>query len=81
MKHNMHPAMKIYTRLLFAATRGELLALRSGAVFQAQDVVGILSDRVTKRCAIRLSERDRTVFKSVGTAQEDLASATLVYQR
>lgn len=56
--------MKIYTRLLFAATRGELLAPRSRAVFQAQDVVGTLRDQVTKRCAMRLSERDRTVFKS-----------------
>lgn len=57
---------------------GELLGPMSRNVFTAGDVVGTLTDLATGRCAGRGTKEERTVFKSVGTALEDLAAATLV---
>lgn len=57
---------------------GELLGPMSREVFTADDVVGTLADLTSGLCAGRRSEEERTVFKSVGTALEDLAAATLV---
>lgn len=57
---------------------GELLGPMSRNIFRAEDVVGTLTDLAEGRCQGRGSEQERTVFKSVGTALEDLAAATLV---
>lgn len=57
---------------------GELLGPMSRNIFKAEDVVGTLDALVDGRCEGRGSEQERTVFKSVGTALEDLAAATLV---
>jgi len=60
---------------------GELLGPMSRNVFKAEEVVGTLEALCKNTCAGRGSTHERTVFKSVGTALEDLASATLVYRR
>lgn len=59
---------------------GELLGPMSRGVFNADQVIGTLEDLCRGRCATRTSTQERTVFKAVGTALEDLASASLVYQ-
>ena len=42
---------------------------------------GTLADLASRRAAGRASADERTVFKSVGTALEDLAAAVLAYER
>lgn len=59
---------------------GELLEPMSRGVFEARDIAGTLEDLCKGRTTGRRSQRDRSVFKSVGTALEDLAAATLVYK-
>lgn len=59
---------------------GELLDPMTRGVFRATDVAGTLEDLCKGKAAGRGSARERTVFKSVGTALEDLAAASLVYQ-
>jgi len=59
---------------------GELLGPMSRNVFKADDVVANLTDLCQNGAAGRQSQQERTVFKSVGTALEDLAAATLVYE-
>ena len=59
---------------------GELLGPLSRGVFAASDVHGNLTDLCRGTVSGRQSVRERTVFKSVGTALEDLASAALVYE-
>ena len=49
-------------------------------VFAPADVAGTLEDLCGARAAGRQSHQARTVFKSVGTALEDLAAAILVYE-
>jgi ornithine cyclodeaminase len=44
-------------------------------------VVGELAEMVTGACPLRTSEKEITLFKSVGMAIEDLAAAELVYER
>lgn len=44
-------------------------------------VVGELSEMVTGGCELRRSEREVTLFKSVGMAIEDLAAVRLAYDR
>ncbi|HEX5684461.1 MAG TPA: ornithine cyclodeaminase family protein [Ideonella sp.] len=58
---------------------GDLLGPMSRGVFTAADVCGTLADLAGGRCAGRTSAHERTVFKSVGTALEDLAAAVLAY--
>ena len=58
---------------------GELLGPMSRNVFKAEDVVATLDALVAGTDPGRASEQERTIFKSVGTALEDLAAATLVY--
>ena len=58
---------------------GELLGPMSRNVFKAEDVVCTLDALAKQDCKGRRSDDERTVFKSVGTALEDLAAATLVY--
>lgn len=59
---------------------GELLGPMSRGVFTPDDIVGTLDALCKGTCAPRQSSRDRTVFKAVGTALEDLAAATLVFK-
>jgi ornithine cyclodeaminase len=58
---------------------GELLGPMSRGVFTAADVAGTLADLCTARVAGRGDRGGRSVFKSVGTALEDLAAAVLVF--
>ncbi len=58
---------------------GELLGPMSRGVFAAGDVAGTLADLARGTVMGRQRTDERTVFKSVGTALEDLAAAMLVY--
>jgi ornithine cyclodeaminase/alanine dehydrogenase-like protein (mu-crystallin family) len=62
---------------------GELLGPMSRGVFAADDVAGTLADLCSGRVpGRRKGDGDgRTVFKSVGTALEDLAAAVLVFEQ
>lgn len=60
---------------------GELLGPMSRNVFSANDVMGTLADLCRSPGLQRPDARRRTVFKSVGTALEDLAAATLVFSQ
>jgi len=62
------------------AKSGELLGPMSRGVFSAQDVRGTLADLCRTGSLRRENATERTVFKAVGTALEDLAAATLVWQ-
>lgn len=59
---------------------GELLGPMSRGVFAASDVRGTLAQLCNGTRAVRTSVAERTLFKSVGTALEDLAAAVLVYE-
>ena len=59
---------------------GELLGPMSRGVFRADDVRGTLATLSRGQAAGRRTPAERTVFKSVGTALEDLAAAVLVYE-
>lgn len=59
---------------------GELLGPLSRGVFAATDVRGTLAALARGEATGRRSRDERTVFKSVGTALEDLAAATLVWE-
>jgi ornithine cyclodeaminase len=63
---------------------GDLLGPISRGVLSAQDIRGTLADLCRRHPAgdraARRSATERTVFKSVGTALEDLAAAVLVYE-
>ncbi len=56
---------------------GELLGPMSRGVFERADVRGTLAALARGEAPGRRSRTERTVFKSVGTALEDLAAATL----
>lgn len=59
---------------------GELLGPMSRGVFEADDVAGTLAD-LSRGTVQRLANAGgRTIFKSVGTALEDLAAAVLVFE-
>jgi ornithine cyclodeaminase len=60
------------------AKSGDLLGPLSRAVLSAADVAGTLATLSRGETAGRRSIHERTVFKSVGTALEDLAAAMLV---
>lgn len=60
---------------------GELLGPMSRGVFAADDVAGTLADLCSGRVPGRREGDGRTVFKSVGTALEDLAAAVLVFEQ
>lgn len=59
---------------------GELLGPISRGVLAAGDMGGTLVQLCRGEVARRASTSERTVFKSVGTALEDLAAAVLVYE-
>lgn len=60
------------------AKSGDLLGPMARGVFTAEAVRGTLADLCTGTVPGRASATERTVFKSVGTALEDLAAAVLV---
>lgn len=60
---------------------GELLGPMARGVFAPQDVRGTLATLARGEATGRTSAQERTVFKSVGTALEDLAAAILVYEQ
>jgi len=59
---------------------GDLLGPMARGVFAPTDVAGTLEALCRAQAAGRQSDQSRTVFKSVGTALEDLAAAILVYE-
>jgi len=59
---------------------GELLGPMSRGVFARAEVRGTLAALARGEAPGRRSRDERTVFKSVGTALEDLAAATLVWE-
>jgi ornithine cyclodeaminase len=59
---------------------GELLEPLSRGVFERDNVRGTLAQLCRGEVDGRRDASERTVFKSVGTALEDLAAATLVHQ-
>jgi ornithine cyclodeaminase len=59
---------------------GDLLGPMARGVFQAEDVRGTLATLSREQAMGRRSPRERTVFKPVGTALEDLAAAIVVYE-
>jgi ornithine cyclodeaminase len=59
---------------------GDLLGPMSRGVFSREDVAGTLESICRTQAGRREGEHVRTVFKSVGTALEDLAAAILVYE-
>jgi ornithine cyclodeaminase len=60
------------------AKSGDLLGPMSRGVLAAGDVAGTLEDLCRGVAAGRRTDAERTVFKSVGSALEDLAAAMLV---
>lgn len=62
------------------AKSGELLGPMSRGVFAAADVRGTLARLARGQAAGRRDASERTVFKSVGTALEDLAAAALAWR-
>ncbi|RCW68834.1 ornithine cyclodeaminase family protein [Pseudorhodoferax soli] len=59
---------------------GDLLGPLSRGVFRAEDVRGTLADLVAGSAQGRRAAGERTVFKAVGTALEDLAAAVAVLE-
>ncbi|MDP1649486.1 MAG: ornithine cyclodeaminase family protein [Rubrivivax sp.] len=63
-----------------ARKSGDLLGPMSRGVLSAADIRGTLASLCRGNAPGRQSAEERTVFKSVGTALEDLAAAMLVYE-
>ncbi len=61
------------------AKSGDLLAPIASGAFAPADLRGTLAQVCRGEAAGRLAAQERTVFKSVGTALEDLAAAVLAY--
>jgi len=59
---------------------GELLNAIAAGTLRADEVQGTLAALCRGECAGRAGREERTVFKAVGSALEDLAAATLVWQ-
>lgn len=59
---------------------GDLLGPMSRGVFSVSGVAATMADLCTGVHPGRSSDGERTVFKSVGTALEDLAAAILAYE-
>lgn len=59
---------------------GDLLVPMQHGVFRADEVRGTLTTLCKGVATGRKGATERTVFKSVGTALEDLAAAVLVYE-
>lgn len=61
------------------AKAGDLLQAAAAGAFDPAAVQGTLATLARGEAPVRGSERERTLFKSVGTALEDLAAAELVF--
>lgn len=73
---------RLYVDTLEALQKsGELLEPMARGVFAAADVAGTLAGLAGGTVPGRGGATGRTVFKSVGTALEDLAAAVLVYEQ
>ncbi len=60
---------------------GDFLIPRAQGAIDLEHIVGELGDVLTKRVSGRTAPSDRTLFKSLGLAIEDLAAAHLVYAK
>ncbi len=60
---------------------GDFLIPRAEGAIDLEHIVGELGDVVTGRVPARVSPDDRTLFKSLGLAVEDLAAAHLVFTK
>ena len=60
--------------------RSDLTQPIAAGVIRAEDVVGDLADLCAGRVRGRASGSEITLFKSVGTALEDLVAARLVHR-
>jgi ornithine cyclodeaminase/alanine dehydrogenase-like protein (mu-crystallin family) len=73
---------RLYVDTLEALQKsGDLLGPMSRGVFGPGDICGTLESLCRGQAAGRRDGAERTVFKSVGTALEDLAAAMLVMER
>ena len=61
--------------------RGDIVQPLKAGVITAEDVVGDLFGLAQGTCAGRRADDEITLFKSMGTAIEDLAAATLALER
>ena len=61
------------------AKSGDLIGPLARGVIRAGDVAGTLATLARGDSIVRTAPDERTVFKSVGTALEDLAAAMLVW--
>ena len=61
------------------AKSGDLIGPLARGVIRADDVAGTLATLARGESIVRTAPDERTVFKSVGTALEDLAAAMLVW--
>jgi len=59
---------------------GDLLDAIAAGTLRAQEVQGTLADLCRGQRPARMGSEERTVFKAVGSALEDLTAATLVWQ-
>ena len=59
---------------------GDLLGPMERGVFAASHVRGTLAGLCRRTCTGRATDEERSVFKSVGTALEDLAAAIMVFE-
>ena len=80
-----HAKVFVDSRLNVLNEAGELLIPISEGVISAEHLQGELADlccgRVVGRSQEKAGQKEITLFKSVGTALSDLATAYLVYQR
>ena len=67
--------------LVLLAEAGDLLQARDEGRFDFANVKGDLFDLCRGKAAGRASPGEITLFKSCGTAIEDLATAIMVYQK
>lgn len=64
-----------------SAKSGDLLNAFAAGTLAENDIAGDLQSLCRSTCAARSDAAQRTVFKAVGTALEDLAAAVLVYHQ
>jgi ornithine cyclodeaminase len=69
------------TRAGALAEAGDLVQPLRAGILREEDVAGDLADLVLGRCAGRRTPDEITMFKSVGTALEDLAAARYALER
>lgn len=74
---------RVYVDTMEGATHeaGDIVQPLKSGVLSRSDIIGDLHDLAQGRVAGRTSATEITLFKSVGTALEDLAAAQLAYDR